>query len=92
MIVTKILLSVVIKDKPQWISDAERDQELQMEDLFNLLDQKEKDYRDHGGVPINDVIQQIRAEKMSQMYTSQNTSKVAREDFKDEIEDDLDVQ
>ena len=59
-----------------------------------MLDIKEKEFRDKGGVPINDVILQIRAEKMSKIEPNSQgayNSKRAREEFKDEIEDDLDV-
>jgi hypothetical protein len=52
----KILLSVIIKDRPEWVLIEEREQEQQMEELYNILDHREKEFRDRGGVPISETI------------------------------------
>lgn len=63
IILLKLLISIIIPDKPSWVSREEHEQDEQMESLFDMLDVKEKEFRDKGGVPINDMVQAINIEK-----------------------------
>lgn len=62
-----------------------------MEQLFNLLDSKEKEFRDGGGVTINDQILQLREEKQKFIQPDKPVVFKSNEEAKDDIDEDLDL-
>jgi hypothetical protein len=56
----KLLLSVVIRDKPDWVARAERLNIESQGDYFELLDDKEDEYKAKGFEPLHDKIMKIK--------------------------------
>lgn len=60
----KLMLAILIKDKPEWVSQTERRQKLMMGDIFDLFDQKgdyQKETTDKK--PLNERIQEIKEKR-----------------------------
>ncbi|CDW85080.1 anoctamin-like protein [Stylonychia lemnae] len=71
IIVFKLFLSNVIKDKPEWVVQEERTQQEELDNLFEMLDIKAEQVRKDGGKILEDQIKALKDKQKQSFVKSQ---------------------
>ena len=85
----KLFLANVIKDKPTWVSKEERQQAEELDELYEMLDEKADEYRqqDGGKKTLDDKIRELKSQnmgdKLQKKFESQNSRNFEDEELKE---------
>ena len=60
IIAAKFVIAIIIKDKPEWVSKEEHEKLENLENLFEMIDDKKDEYKAKGGVLLEDKINHIK--------------------------------
>lgn len=71
IIAVKILTAILIKDKPEWVTKEEHDQNKEMDDLYGVLEIKADEFKAKGGKLLSEKINEYKEELIADYANGQ---------------------
>ena len=88
IMVAKLMMSVLIKDKPDWVAKEEHEQEEQMEQLYDMLDDKADQYKAQGNQLLSDKINEMKEQMKATSVTASINGRLPQTMEEEEENDD----